>query len=151
MRISRDFSFSAGHTIWGHKGKCAQFHGHNYKVTLVVESSDLDDLDMVMDFGFLKQLWSQIDSIYDHKFLIWDQDPRFPQLFATDSKSIVVTQGRPTAEFLSKSIFDQMEELIYASTDELQAGRPGNFDSLRRIHMARVTVQETEDCSATYP
>lgn len=44
-----------------------------------------------------------------------------------------------------------MEELIYASTDELQAGRPGNFDSLRRIHMARVTVQETEDCSATYP
>ena len=32
MRVCKQFSFDASHQLVGHFGKCANLHGHTYKV-----------------------------------------------------------------------------------------------------------------------
>lgn len=36
---TKEFRFEAGHTLDGHKGKCKNLHGHNYKVLVTLGAS----------------------------------------------------------------------------------------------------------------
>ena len=56
--ITRCFSFEAAHQLPNHKGKCANLHGHSYKLEITVarKGEDIDDERcMVIDFGDLKK------------------------------------------------------------------------------------------------
>ena len=101
MIIGKDFWFSMGHTLHEHQGKCANLHGHNYKLQVVVESDSLNQLQMVMDFSELKEIVSGvIDDHYDHRFLIAEFDPRAETLKQIDS-TVVVVPYNPTAEMVA--------------------------------------------------
>ena len=67
-RICKKFEFSAAHHLPlmpdGHK--CKRVHGHNYVVSVVIESDKLDDVGMVVDFGELKIFKSWLDVTLDH-------------------------------------------------------------------------------------
>ena len=104
MIIGKDFWFSMGHTLHEHQGKCANLHGHNYKLQVVVESDSLNQLQMVMDFSDLKEIVSGvIDDHYDHRFLIAEFDPRAETLIQIDS-TVVVVPYNPTAEMVAQAI-----------------------------------------------
>ncbi len=104
MIIGKDFWFSMGHTLHEHQGKCANLHGHNYKLQVVVESDSLNQLQMVMDFSDLKEIVSGvIDDHYDHRFLIAEFDPRAETLKQIDS-TVVVVPYNPTAEMVAQAI-----------------------------------------------
>ena len=104
MIIGKDFWFSMGHTLLEHQGKCANLHGHNYKLQVVVESDSLNQLQMVMDFSDLKEIVSGvIDDHYDHRFLIAEFDPRAETLKQIDS-TVVVVPYNPTAEMVAQAI-----------------------------------------------
>ena len=104
MIIGKDFWFSMGHTLHEHQGKCANLHGHNYKLQVVVESDSLNQLQMVMDFSELKEIVSGvIDDHYDHRFLIAEFDPRAETLKQIDS-TVVVVPYNPTAEMVAQAI-----------------------------------------------
>jgi 6-pyruvoyltetrahydropterin/6-carboxytetrahydropterin synthase len=64
--ISKDFSFSAGHFIRGHQGGCQNLHGHNYRVRVFVEASELDELGMVLDFADVKAAVKALVDPFDH-------------------------------------------------------------------------------------
>ena len=32
IRITKRFTFEAGHALYGHDGKCKNIHGHSYKL-----------------------------------------------------------------------------------------------------------------------
>ena len=76
IRATKIFTFDAAHCLPGHKGKCADMHGHTYRLEVTVTRTDNpvvagdSDDGMVMDFSDLKQLVNQeiIDKI-DHKVL----------------------------------------------------------------------------------
>ena len=55
-------SFDAAHFLPGHDGKCANLHGHTWRVKICIESSYLGDNGMVIDFGRLKE----IIQLFDH-------------------------------------------------------------------------------------
>jgi 6-pyruvoyl-tetrahydropterin synthase len=38
MKITRTFWFSMGRALRGYEGKCANLHGHNYRLMVTVES-----------------------------------------------------------------------------------------------------------------
>ena len=104
MIIGKDFWFSMGHTLHEHQGKCANLHGHNYKLQVVVESDSLNQLQMVMDFSDLKEIVSGvIADHYDHRFLIAEFDPRAETLKQIDS-TVVVVPYNPTAEMVAQAI-----------------------------------------------
>ena len=41
MKVGKQFSFDASHQLVGHFGKCANLHGHTYKVEVVLTGPKL--------------------------------------------------------------------------------------------------------------
>lgn len=61
--------FSAAHSLRNFHGKCEDLHGHNWKVEIYVVSEELDQAEIVMDFGELKDMAEEVLSGLDHKHL----------------------------------------------------------------------------------
>ena len=73
-QICKSFDFSYAHRLPNHDGKCANHHGHNGKLDIVLESNGLIDsgpkIGMVMDFGDLSKLVEPyIEKYLDHRYL----------------------------------------------------------------------------------
>jgi 6-pyruvoyltetrahydropterin/6-carboxytetrahydropterin synthase len=70
-QVAKMFTFSAGHHLPGHKGKCARPHGHNYKVT-IVQYADIrnepgeSDYGMVVDFDDVTTAMKPLLEVVDH-------------------------------------------------------------------------------------
>jgi 6-pyruvoyltetrahydropterin/6-carboxytetrahydropterin synthase len=67
--VFKDYVFSAGHAIRGHRGGCQNLHGHNYRVRVHVGSRSLDELGMVIDFADLKRIVDDVLGRFDHAVL----------------------------------------------------------------------------------
>lgn len=93
--IFKSFNIAYGHSVWKQRLNetlaedctlaCRFQHGHNADVTIFVESENLDDKGMVLDFkelGFAKRF---LDNVVDHKMIIDIMDPMltkfYPALF----------------------------------------------------------------------
>ncbi len=120
--ISAVSHFDAAHFLRGYPGKCANIHGHRWKVAIRLTGSELNDLGILVDFMDVKQLLKEVTEIFDHKLI--NDVPPFDRL-------------NPTAENIAKMIFDEMKA-------RLQAGTQG------QVNIARVTVWESENASAAY-
>tara|TARA_R110002020_G_scaffold120129_6_gene273714 strand:- start:5443 stop:5841 length:399 start_codon:yes stop_codon:yes gene_type:complete len=113
--IGKDFWFSMGHTLHEHQGKCANLHGHNYKLQVVVESDSLNQLQMVMDFSELKEIVNGIvDEHYDHRFLVAEFDPRAEGLQQIDS-TVVAVPYNPTAEMVAQAIKTSISDTLHSA------------------------------------
>ena len=72
--IGKTFRFEAAHQLPNHAGKCAQLHGHSYRVDVQV-SGEVRPADgssgegMVLDFAALKDAWKPIEARVDHRCL----------------------------------------------------------------------------------
>lgn len=142
--VERYHDFSAGHRVVGHEGKCQHLHGHNYRVhfTCVAEST-LDDVGRVIDFGVIKSRLSMwLEEVWDHKMLLWNEDPLSYALASRDSKynpivtgSIVVVPFNPTAENMAQFLVETVGPAQLKGTS---------------VVLQKVRVEETRKCSATY-
>lgn len=101
MRItaSRYHDFSCGHRVCGHESKCAHLHGHNYRVHFTVASAGLDEIGRVIDFSAIKErLCEWVEQSWDHKFLVFYEDPWARMLADIDPAGVVQLPFNPTAE-----------------------------------------------------
>ena len=104
MKIAREFWFSMGHTLANYDGKCANLHGHNYRLQVVVENEQLNEQQMVMDFSDLKDIVNAvIDEQYDHRFLVAAFDAR-ANLIQNIDPTVVIVPYNPTAEMIAQAI-----------------------------------------------
>ena len=76
IKVTKSFTFDAAHFLPNHKGKCANMHGHTYKleVTVVRDHGKLmnggSDEGMVVDFYDLKAIVkAEVIDKMDHKVL----------------------------------------------------------------------------------
>ena len=76
IRTTKSFTFDAAHFLPNHKGKCANMHGHTYRleVTVVRDNGKLgncgSDEGMVIDFVDLKAIVkAEVIDKMDHKVL----------------------------------------------------------------------------------
>jgi queuosine biosynthesis protein QueD len=101
--ISVEFTFDAGHRIVGHQGKCARLHGHTYKVRVMAEGP-VEDPGFVVDFGDVKDVVNE----WDHRLLLWNEDPLLSQMVSMDWMSdkvgIVLLSFNPTAENMAHAL-----------------------------------------------
>ncbi len=92
--------FDAAHALIGYPGECCNLHGHTWDVEVVVRGSELDSVGIVYDFKTLKADLAAVLDPLDHAYL--NEVPPFDTL-------------NPTAENLSRHIYDRLQETIGAA------------------------------------
>jgi len=93
-RLRIESTFDAAHKMEGYKGKCANLHGHTYKVEVFVIAKELDSVGISFDLRKLKEKLVKITDKFDHSFL-------------NDSEEL----GNPSSENISRYIFNNMKDL----------------------------------------
>lgn len=61
--------FASAHTLRDYPGDCSRMHGHNWKVELEVEASQLDETGMGIDFRTMKDVAKEVGNRLDHRYL----------------------------------------------------------------------------------
>lgn len=88
FEISRRIGIDAGHRVMTHGSKCRNLHGHRYEIeAFLVGDLQLngEQTDMVMDFGFIKDLMMvEIDEPCDHGFIASIKDLEVLEMFVPD-------------------------------------------------------------------
>jgi 6-pyruvoyltetrahydropterin/6-carboxytetrahydropterin synthase len=129
-RVTREIEFCYGHRLLHYEGKCRHLHGHNGTAVIALESPDLDDRGMLVDFSDIKrevQTW--IDETLDHTLLLHRNDPILP-LLQERGERVFVMEVNPTAENIARLIFERA----------VSAGFP----------VVEVVLWETPRCHAAY-
>ena len=69
LKISGDkLTIASAHMLTKHE-KCARLHGHNYNIEVEVEG-EIDENNMLIDFGIFKKEVGDIMKQYDHRILL---------------------------------------------------------------------------------
>jgi 6-pyruvoyltetrahydropterin/6-carboxytetrahydropterin synthase len=69
MEICKEFKFEASHVLPHHKGKCANLHGHSWKLTVYVRGPVDSESGMVVDYADIKSSIQPIIDELDHAHL----------------------------------------------------------------------------------
>ncbi len=122
--ITKEFSFCASHVLNNlpKEHLCSHLHGHNYIVIVELQSAQLDDKGMVVDYRKLDLIKSYIDNHFDHNHL-------------ND-----IMEESPTAENLAKLIFEyfhktypKLSAVTVKETPKTAARYSPLFDTIHRI------------------
>ncbi|MEF3280020.1 MAG: 6-carboxytetrahydropterin synthase [Elusimicrobiota bacterium] len=109
--VSKVFEISYAHRLLNYNGKCENLHGHNGKIEIIVSSKKLDNEDMVMDFVKLKRIVGKwLDENLDHCIILHKKDP-LVKILKKHNQKVFVLNFNPTAEVISKLIFDEVKKL----------------------------------------
>jgi 6-pyruvoyltetrahydropterin/6-carboxytetrahydropterin synthase len=122
FEVSKDFVFSAAHQIRLHGGKCERLHGHNWRVRVHAQASELNRIGMVVDFADLQKLVADIGARFDHQNV--NEVPPFDEL-------------NTTAELIARFFYTEANAGLAAS----QGGR---------VRVSKVEVWENDGSLATY-
>lgn len=110
-KVSKAIEFCYGHRLLNYDGKCRHLHGHNARAEIELSSKELDERGMVFDFTDIKKaVKSWIDDNLDHVMILNEKDEIIPMLEETGERFLAVS-GNPTAEFISKLIYDHVKSL----------------------------------------
>ena len=123
FEVSAEQTFAAGHALRGYQGKCENVHGHNYRVRVTLEGENLNEIGLLVDFVYMKQVMKRIIEYWDHRFI--NDLPPFDQI-------------NPTAENMALWFCERMQQELAA----------GGADVPARVK--EVTIWETDANIATY-
>lgn len=90
-----------------HPDKCQFPHGHTRKVEIVMESSELDENQMVCDFKIIKTVLGEWLDRFDHALCMNTDDPAYADFKARYGDRVIGFEHQdPTTELMAKTIFD---------------------------------------------
>lgn len=123
MRVSKTLTFDAAHQLVGHFGKCANLHGHTYKVEISLAGGTYDhgsSQGMVVDFYHVKKIAGTFIDRLDHAVLLQGNEP-IALANAVDTKRVLFG-FRTTAENMSRFLTWTLTQLMwkYARIDSIK-------------------------------
>jgi len=134
-QAKRYHDISCGHRVFQHESKCAHLHGHNYRVHFTCEAESLDNIGRVIDFSDMKsRLCMWLEDNWDHKTLIWGNDP-WAKVLPEIDPTIVIVPFNPTAENIAQHLVEVIGPQQLAGTG---------------IKLVHCDVEETRKCSASF-
>ena len=120
IRITKQFTFEAGHALYGYDGKCKNLHGHSYKLFVTVAGSPIADpknakYGMVIDFGDLKKIVNEeIVDIFDHATVFNKNTPHLElanELIKREHH-VLLTDYQPTTEMMVIDFADKIKKRL---------------------------------------
>lgn len=108
--ISKTYIFDAGHRLMYHKGKCANLHGHTYKVEIHLEDEIDKKTNMVADFADLNAPVREIIEKLDHAMIVNKDDVGLVNYLHIKGFKFYALDGDPTAELIGLHFFKALRE-----------------------------------------
>lgn len=159
LTITRKLTFEASHRVYGHESKCANVHGHSYKVfitakaeTALIAAEDLvalpederedklDDIGRIIDFSVLKTKFGDwLDTHWDHAHLWFKDDPAGQVLYGAQGIRMFQEMKNfqcafnPTAENIAKFLLHRLAPDLMRGTG---------------VVVTKIELHETENCKA---
>lgn len=134
-KLKTTASFDSAHFLSGYNGKCANIHGHTWKIEVEVSEKSLiaegEKRGMVIDFSDLKKSVRALADRYDHTLIYEKGSLRESTLTALRDEGFSLTEIplRPTAENFARLFYEALSAELPVSC---------------------VTVYETPDNCAAY-
>ena len=129
-------SFDSAHFLHGYNGKCANIHGHCWKVEVAISGDKLqpegEKRGMLIDFGDLKKAVRSLADSFDHT-LIYEEGTLNDVTVAvlrSEGFSLTPVPFRPTAENLARHFWEVL--------------------TTQGLPVSTVTVYETPENCAVY-
>ena len=120
IRITKMFSFEAGHALYGYDGKCKNLHGHSHHLEVTVIGSPIQDTThvkhgMVIDFGDLKKIVKEdIVDVFDHSMVFNKNTPHIDM--ANDlvalGHHVLLVDYQPTTEMMIIDFADKIKRRL---------------------------------------
>jgi 6-pyruvoyltetrahydropterin/6-carboxytetrahydropterin synthase len=102
-RIYKEAHFDASHRLLHYRGKCANLHGHRWKVEVWIEGTVDDTTKILMDYNAIKII---VDH-FDHQIILNHDDPMVECI--SQFQEVITTPGDPTSELLAMLIMDMIQ------------------------------------------
>ncbi|WHH60234.1 6-carboxytetrahydropterin synthase QueD [Petroclostridium sp. X23] len=114
--IKVEHHFDSAHFLAGYSGKCANIHGHRWRVEVEVAAAELiaegQCRGMVADFSDLKRDVRETLDFYDHALIIEEGTLRKETLTCLEAEGfrVIKVKFRPTAENFSRFFYQCIGE-----------------------------------------
>lgn len=133
--LKTNSSFDSAHFLSGYEGKCANIHGHRWKVEVEVCSRTLcesgNTRGMIVDFAKLKKDLAELTDNLDHCLIIEKGSLKAVTLEALldEGFRIVEMDFRPTAENFAGYFYGEMRKKGYRVVGATVYETPNNCAS----------------------
>ncbi|HON81793.1 MAG TPA: 6-carboxytetrahydropterin synthase [Methanoregulaceae archaeon] len=127
-RIYKRVHFDASHRLMHYRGKCANLHGHRWKVEVWITGEVDPATGILVDYNAIKSIVER----FDHQIILNRDDPMAACI--GQFQPVVTTPGDPTSELLAEIIRDTIE------AECREAGAAAQVE--------RIRVWESETCFA---
>jgi len=115
MIIRKLFKFEGAHIVRDcSSDRCKKsLHGHSYVVEIFFTSNQLDNGQMIVDFGLLKGTIKDFIDSFDHCYSAWKKESEEFLTFITDqSERYVIMPVSPSAEMYSLMFFYVVDQIV---------------------------------------
>lgn len=103
-----DIGLSACFRQWRAHSHCNQLHGYALAVKFIFAARELDHCNWVVDFGGMKSLKAMLETTFDHKLLVAEDDPQKDEICALAGISVATVIVVPACgcEAFAQLIFE---------------------------------------------
>ena len=108
VAIYKEVQFDASHRLLHYKGKCANLHGHRWKVEVWVEGEPNATTGILIDYNVIRQIIEK----FDHQIMLNAADPMTACI--EKFQRVITTPGEPTSELLAVLIRQDLIEYCHA-------------------------------------
>jgi 6-pyruvoyltetrahydropterin/6-carboxytetrahydropterin synthase len=102
VAIYKEVQFDASHRLLHYQGKCANLHGHRWKVEVWLRGEPDATTGILLDYNLIKLTVGK----YDHQIILNHDDPMVPCI--EKFQHVITTSGDPTSELLAAVIRDDL-------------------------------------------
>jgi 6-pyruvoyltetrahydropterin/6-carboxytetrahydropterin synthase len=103
--IYKEVQIDTSHRLLHYKGKCANLHGHRWKIEVWMEGEPDPVTQILIDYSLIKQVINK----YDHQIILNRDDPMVPRI--EEFHPVITTPGEPTSELMAAIIRDDLSEI----------------------------------------
>ncbi len=103
--IYKEVQIDTSHRLLHYQGKCANLHGHRWKVEVWMEGEPDPATQILIDYSMIKQVIEK----YDHQIILNEEDPMVPRI--REFHPVITTPGDPTSELMAGLIRDDLHAI----------------------------------------
>jgi 6-pyruvoyltetrahydropterin/6-carboxytetrahydropterin synthase len=103
--IYKEVQIDTSHRLLHYKGKCANLHGHRWKIEVWMEGEPDPVTQILIDYSLIKQVINK----YDHQIILNRDDPMVPRI--QEFHPVITTPGEPTSELIAVLMRDDLYEV----------------------------------------